>query len=496
MTSQTAAVSRVTVSMWVRDLSATFHVTPSRIVLTACAILISAAALGGLLAVLTTAGIELDLPAELRGTILRTAIGSSVITTGVITSILCLTSPPRTSLHTLLELLPVSRLRAQMGITAPLVLIGFVFSAALAATAALVIARTANDWLHATLGIGVLALTILIVLCMTLGAYQVLHHAIRRHVHLPHHYATAIAGTLIIGASVACAIGDVLSLDLATTGVRNPADLLIHRAASAVVAGPSSMASWAILLGWACLAAVTLYFSGALHEQNMVQRAPRIFTWLPEPRNSFGGAVWFAFLVAVRTQQSVMTALVPLPVLAMLWWASGNALLAEAVSAVALVVPGFAAYLGIYAVGRMAQLRWIGSISHASQTWWVLPTILAYALLAAAVAVPVTMLEVVLGLLSWTDVHGVFSRVLLALASATLGGALVPYSEEQPLSTTAAGLTTLVIVLSTSLLLSLAVPQTDNDVIGTLFRVLLALLLFAVVFIVCQRHSTEVERDS
>lgn len=496
MSSPTAIVSRATVSMWVRDLSTTFHVSPPRVFATACGVLLAAAGLGGLLAVMTAAGLDLDLPENLRATILRTAIGGSVITTGVITAILCLTSPPSTALSTLLELLPVSRIRAHMGMSAPLVLVGFVFSAALAATAALVIARTAPDWLHATLGLGVLALTMLIVLCAALGAYRTIHHAIRRSARLPYNYATAVAGTLVMGASVACAIGDVLSLDLATMGVRSPADLLLHRSASAVVADPSSVASWAILVGWACAAAVMVYFSGALHEQDLVQRTPRIFMWLPQARGPFGGACRLAFLVAVRTPQAVMTAMVPLPVLALLWWASDNPLLAEAVSTVALIVPGVAAYLGIYAVGRMAHLRWIGSTSCVSPTWWVLPTIVAYALLAAAVAVPVTVLEVVLGLLSWDDLHKVISRIVLALASAVLGGALVPYSEEQPLSTTAAGLSTLVIALSTSLLLSLATTPTQNVVIDTLLRLLAALILFAMVFIVCQRHSVEVERES
>lgn len=119
-------VSGVAFKLWVRGVASVFRISERRVV--ACVIAGVGVALmfGLLLALITTRDLQWTLPEELRQVILRTSFGSAVITTGIVSTILYLMSPPHGSLQTLLELLPVSRLAAQLGQMVPVLLTGLV----------------------------------------------------------------------------------------------------------------------------------------------------------------------------------------------------------------------------------------------------------------------------------------------------------------------------------------------------------------------------------
>lgn len=181
-----------------------------------------------------------------------------------------------------------------------------------------------------------------------------------------------------------------------------------------------------------------------------------------------------------------MAALLPIPLLTTMWLFREHPFLLETQEAFALIIPILPSYLAVYAVGRIIHSRWIGTMTTASSDWWIRPTIIVYTAISLTIATLAAIAEITLGFIAINNLHELYSRVALTVACALLGGALVPYNEEHPLTVTAAGLATLVITMTTSLLLSLATP-TGHAIVGSSLRLLNAFFLILLVFMVCQR---------
>lgn len=174
----------------------------------------------------------------MRSTILRTSIGGSVIIAGTIATILCITTPASNALHTLLDLLPISRVHAHIGMRIPLLIVGLSFSIPLSATACLIIVRFSSGWTDFLLSLTILVATILVALTTATGLFTIIHFFLRQYLRIPYNYATIMTGAIVIASSISTAIGDIVTLHPSTESRFKFADLLLHRVSASIVANP------------------------------------------------------------------------------------------------------------------------------------------------------------------------------------------------------------------------------------------------------------------
>lgn len=479
-------VSRTVVLTWIRGMASTFRTRPKNILYGGILLLLSAVALGFLLALIAVSGLNVKIPIELRSTILRTSIGGSVIIAGTIATILCITTPASNALNTLLDLLPISRVHAHIGMRMPFLIVGLSFSIPLSATACLIIVRLSSGWTDFLLSLTILVATILVALTTATGLFTIIHFFLRQYLRIPYNYATIMAGAIVIASSISTAIGDIVTLHPSTESGFKFADLLLHRVSASIVANPLTVGGWLGLAAWGLVGLLTFISSGHLHDQNLTKTPVLIFHGLTPSLSPVRGSLWFTFLLTARSSQFFMAALLPIPLLTTMWLFREHPFLLETQEAFALIIPSLPSYLAVYAVGRIIHSRWIGTMTTASSDWWIWPTIIVYTTISLTIATLVATAEITLGFIAINNLHELYSRVVLTVACALLGGALVPYNEEHPLTITAAGLATLVITMAASLLLSLATP-TGHAIVGSSLRLLNAFFLILLVFMVCQR---------
>lgn len=488
MIKSAAAISRAVVLSWGREIASTFQTNPKKVAYGAVFILMLAIFFGSFLALISVSGLSIEIPAELKSLVLRTSIGSSVISTGIIATIACLTAPPSNSLYTLLELLPVSRISAYIGMRAPIILIALVFCLPMSTTSGLVIVRLASTWVDIALSIGILLIAIVITLLTTIGIYTTIHFALRRYLKLAYNYTTGVTGAVTIVITVASAIGDTLAIQPSLRNSFTLADLLLHRISANTIIGSSTAWGWLGLTGWSLIAIFVFAFSGQLYNQNLAEKPPLLFKGFRPKHNPTQGSLWFAFLLMARSPHFIVATTLPIPILTAIWLTREHPLLCEVSKTVALVLPSLPAYLAVYAAGKMLRLRWHGTILTASKSWWIFPTIAVHAVYSIAISTIIMLAEIALSFISLNDFPDLYSRVFLALATAFLGGALVPYSEEQPLSVTAAGLSTLVITMITALLISFCTSDAPTTVVS-LLRLLADTILLGATFVTCKKLS-------
>jgi hypothetical protein len=132
-------------------------------------------------------------------------------------------------------------------------------------------------------------------------------------------------------------------------------------------------------------------------------------------------------------------------------------MLGDIARALALAIPVMPCALAVYAVGRTLRFRWTGSQLLANHAWWIAPKLIAYAGTSLVLGAALTGIELTLSLVTWPDIAHLASRSALALAVTLFAGALVPYSEEQPLSITAGGFVAAMLYLSCTLAIGLTV---------------------------------------
>src|SRR5690606_23081998 len=134
----------------------------------------------------------------------------------------------------------------------------------------------------------------------------------------------------------------------------------------------------------------------------------------------------------VRTPQVLVVGGASLGALGLAWAASSGApyeVLTSWLAGAAVTLPFF---LSAYAAGRTSRVRWLGRLLGAADHAWLAPAAIASALIGAAIAAPALVLAVAVGLTPMDGVPQQLARAAVALFAGLLGGALVPYSEEQP----------------------------------------------------------------
>jgi hypothetical protein len=148
----------------------------------------------------------------------------------------------------------------------------------------------------------------------------------------------------------------------------------------------------------------------------------------------------------------------------------------------------------MYAVGRTLKFRWIGDHLLSDRSWWIFPKIIAYLGIGTAIMIPIVGAEMVLNMVSLTDLPGILARSTLAFSAALIGGSLVPYSEEQPLSVSISGVVTAILYMAASLSLGYLTQFIGPGAI-TALTVALALAFFTAFYgISLKQNLSDVQR--
>ena len=441
MPGSTHTIAAVALRLWLREIARLLAVPVRRVVAALVVAGAGALALGGLLAAVAAANLPDELPAELRSALVGTSFGGAALTAGALGVALCVAAPTRTALQNLLTLLPVGPVAARIGQLLPTLLLALGYTLAISSTAAVVVVRTSRRPIEVALGLAAEFALVTTVLLVAVGLFSLVETAATRVGRLPHAYATALAGSAALAATLAATVPDVLLPPPAPGTDPGLAGLLPHRAFATAATGVPSVLGWLTPLAWVAVAAGITVLAARVHRP---APPPRRFV-LPRRtrplRATTGwGLLWLELLVLLRSPQPALVALaIPVAV-------AGVALVARLPHA-ASVVPSLAsavvllpALLALHVPGRTLPFDWVPDLLTARPATRLLPQFTAVALVALALAAPTVAALLLLGLVEHAAVGGLAVRGLLVLTLALACGSLVPWSEQQPLSASAGGL--------------------------------------------------------
>jgi hypothetical protein len=458
--SAASAVARATLTLWVRDVARVTHTSTRRVFVGVLVSAVLAAALGAMLALIAAGQIVSDVPPELRTSMLRSSFGGGTITATAIAVAVGASAPPRTALQNLMDLLPVGRAQARLGQLLPTFAVSLAYTVALSTSGALVLVRLNPDPAGSTAALTLYALLLVTALVLSTGMMTLLHSAACA-LRLPHQYGVAIAGVLTLGMAMAASVPDVFATQPADRSRWEPLDLLPHRAFARFGDGFAPLDS-ALPVLWITIAAALMWVASRTTVTTSSTRRPSLPRGtrppLPTP---FWAHVWTDSLIAVRSPQFLTVTLLAPVAMAGLWAAAAHpvvAMLTPSLSAAIVVLPFM---LALYAVGRTAAFSWIARAAGASTRAHLWARLVASTLVPALLAVPLAVIALSAGLLPVENLGTTALRCLLATVAALLAGALVPYSEQQPLSATAGGFVLAVMYL----LVSLGITWVSTDVL-------------------------------
>lgn len=450
--SEAARVARIaglSATLWLRELSLVLRLRERQVIALGGCIVALAVAIGTLLGLASSAQISQDLPVELRAVLLRTAFAGAAITAATVAAVLCSSLPPRTALQQLLELLPVSRLTAVLGQLFPVLLVTFGFAAVLSATPLAIQWRMQRDPLVAVLDTAGFVLLLVVLVLLAIAGYSAVEALSGRY--LPTQYAAAFAMVSTIGLALIAAGPDLIAVGPAATGLSDPRQLAPHLLAATAL-GTGGPGYWLGLPLWAGIGIALLAVAGRAGRRSRAITSVKWITTTRPRRGPWWTSVWAESLIAVRAPQFVIALLlIPFGFVLALWLYRIPQLVdvARALAQLLLAVP-FAHAL--YAVGRTYRFRWLADQLSARPSGWVWPKLVAYLTVGSLLSAPLAGMAIGLDLMAPVDLGTALPQALSFGAICLLAGTLIPYSEEQPLSMTAAGFLSALLSLSAGLL--------------------------------------------
>jgi hypothetical protein len=488
MAAPARTIASIALRLWLREVARLLAVPVSRVVVALAVLAACALALGALLAAVAATNLSDALPPELRSAVVATSFGGAALTAGAIGVALSVAAPPRTALHNLLALLPVGPIAARIGEMLPTLLLALGYTLAVSSTAIVVVVRTASQPLQLVLGLVAELALVATVLVVAVGIFSLVETAAERLARLPRAYATALGATVALGATLAATVPDVL-LPPAPPGT-DPglAALLPHRAFAAAATAAPTVLPWLTPLAWVALGAAITVLAARVHRPARPPRRLVLPRGTRPVRASAGwGLLWLELLVLVRTPQPALVALAtPVAVV--------GVAVVSALPYAAAVVPSLAgavvlmpALLGLHVPGRTLPFDWIGDLLTGRPAARLLPQIAAVGLVAAVISAPALAAFLLLGLVEPSAVGGLLLRGLLALVLALACGAMVPWSEQQPLSASAGGL--LLGIVSALLALGVSAAVSTLGAVAETPLVVLAALLAGGVFAGARRRA-------
>lgn len=449
--SRVARIANVSAVLWLRELSSVLRLRERQVVALGALIMALAAAVGTLLGLASSAQVSQDLPVELRAVLLRTAFAGAAITAAAVAAVLCSSLPPRTALRHLLELLPVSRLTAVLGQLFPVLLVTFGLAVVLSGTPLAIQWRMQRDPLLAVLDTAGLMVLLGVLVLLSVAGYSAVEALSGRY--LPTHYAAAVAMVSTIGLALITAGPELIAVGPAPAGLWDPRQLTPHLLASTALS-TGGAGYWLGLPIWTSIGLGLLAVAGWAGRTSCLTVSVRWLTGSRPRRGPWWTSAWAESLIAVRAPQFVV-ALLLIPFGFMLaLWLSRTPQLADVARALAHLMLAVPFAHALYAVGRTYRFRWLADHLSARPSGWVWPKLVAYLAIGSLLAVPLAGVAIALGLLAAAELGTALPQALAFGAICLLAGALIPYSEEQPLSMTAAGFLSALLSLSAGLLVS------------------------------------------
>ncbi|WP_251444060.1 MULTISPECIES: hypothetical protein [unclassified Microbacterium] len=477
-------VSAVVLKLWVREVAKILGTTTRTVTVAAGSSVVVMLLFGLALALIAGAQLGSAISPELRLSLVRTSFAAAAMTAGIVAVVLCLAAPPRTALQNSLDLLPVGRGSARLGQLVPVLAMGLVSSAALSSTSVVVLVRTSPDPLGMARGLVLYALLLLSMMLAAVAVFSGLQSVGMKRLRLPLPYASTVAGVLTFAGVLAVAAPDILALRRSGSGGDGIGELLPSRVFARTAVAPDGWSAALVVL-WILVAAGLLWFVSRHHVPGAPRTSVRLLRGTrPLRRTPWWGQLWAEGLIAIRNPQFVVAALM-LPLGAAAVW-----VLAVTVPAAGIIVPALAGalpvlpfVLAVHAVGRTIRTHWVARLAGGDAVPLLWPKALAAALSGAVLGAPILLAVLLLGLVPAMQLPDILLRCALGLVAGLLGGAVVPYSEEQPLSATAAGFLVALIYMPATLaagwVSTVAAPGTDRVIVLAAIVVLAG--LFAVV---------------
>ena len=436
-----AAIAGASLTTWRREMAVTLSLTARAAKALLLAIVVAALLFGiGLAAVTGSALDGQEIPQEVLASIALSSASGMCLITGLVAVIVNLVAPRETALGTLLDMLPVSRATAALGACTPVLAVG---------VCAAVILSIPTLWLSwrsvGHLGLVVLLMVAVVLCAITLNvlvcaAFAAVRRAAERWVRLPPHLALAVGGGTLI---LAClrAVGPTVLTDGVRLDARIPGwvTLTPQGLIAAGIRGESwgtSLAAVGGLVLWCVLAFAVFvgYFSGRLERAGAPGRRPRVLAGIGVPRGPRAGLVFIDILVLLRAPQFIVTVLlVPVgAVAARLGLERG--LPGDVTSALAGVLLVAGMVLVGQATGVVLPHQWVVRAAVGSGREWVATkmasTAIVHGVIAGAAWGCVSLAGVPLG----GNLVTAAATIVLAWASALLGGAIAPYDDRHSLS--------------------------------------------------------------
>jgi hypothetical protein len=466
-----STVAHATALIWVAELAETFAVSRRRVVMCVLMAVIALFGLSAALGATTVSTLAGRVPRAIGALIIETAASGALLSSALITVVLAMTAPTRSSLDHLLCLLPVTTSARTAGTQLPLATISMIGSFALCIPAMLVAGRVLAPGEALRYGCVLVASSILVqalaqCLLHAVGAVAQSQLRISAAVSSTVSGAATIASALIVfGPGVLSPAGDKTGAGPATTLPGLVSDIAVNRRPEL---------SLPIFVG--CLV-VTIALVCLMSAIPVRKAVPPGVAFFPSDRILRGvrGTYIAHLLVMVRTPQTPTAVAGADLLLAGVAWALPAAAPTELRDGLAMAAPSAGCALVLFGPGRILPWAWAGSALGHHHTWWLTPVVVTHASFAALVWFGFSGAALSLGVIQPDDLVEMSVRAVVLFGSAWLAGLLIPWSAAQPLSGSIALLLATGLYLGCSMLV-MYVSQ-DGELLGLLVSASLAGLL-------------------
>lgn len=428
--SQATIVARAAALIWVSELAGALSVSRRRVVVCAMSAGGGMLAFGTALGLTTVSTLSDDVPQPIAALMVETATSGALLNAALVTVVLALTAPARSALDHLLCLLPVTNSARAIGRSIPLTVLTTLGSTALCVPAMLVAGRVLDGG-EATRYVCALLAGILLVEALAQTLLHALGSVTRSLLRVPIAVSSTIGGAVSIGAALA-AFGPGVIMPSQLGSDDGPA-VSIPRLIRNIAINRTPELAWPIFISY-FLATIAIVWAASKIPTS--KAGPSATTFLPADRILRGrqGPLLSQLLVMIRAPQTWLALAGAICLLAGVTWAIPPAVPAEVRDGLAMGVPSAGCALVLFGPGRILPWAWTGPTLGRRRTWWLTPVAVAHIAVAALSWMGLCSAALALSVVHLDAVPGMAFRASLLLLSAAFAGALVPWSDAQPLS--------------------------------------------------------------
>lgn len=483
-----AAIARVQMRLWRRELAQTLRIPAAAVVGVALGILVLTLLVGVALSAVVLQ-LTADLPSDTSGvdptTPLALVTAGGLAAVAVYCLLFLISMPDRTALDSVIDALPVPRSHATLGVLVPVVAIVLLFVHTMSLPTYVFTASVGGERVVAA--VAVLAVAFTVAVPTIVAGYQVLRGALRRRQWLPAAYQTPIAAGIVFGLAVASSLSVMMltSPGGVRWGVLSPAVDVALLLIAVVTGTAPSVGALIGLLGWTVVSVLLIVSAARIRHRADSSTSVRLFVGFGVPRGPRRTAVWYAAIPVVRTPRYLLIATAVLAgsvlVTVLLRQDIGSGLLAS-VPTLLVVLPFLQS---VFVVGANSRTTWVSALGPLGLRSGLVDVLAALAV-GTLIAVPAGAVLVAGGALRAHEIPTALALALMLCACGVLCGALLPVTDDHALSAVVTTLTTAVSYLMLLLAMGWAAGQ-GLDVAPELLQIGAATLLF-VLFAVTGRR--------